>query len=303
MLLEAAQGGAKQRAAAVSVLSNIALTLGKLVAALLTGSVSILSEALHSGLDLVAAFMALLAVRRSRQPADADHRFGHGKFESASGLAEGILILAAVGLIAYAALRRLVTGQVELEAPGLGMAVMAVSAVVNVFVSRMLFRVARQTDSVALEADAWHLRTDVWTSAGVLVGLGAIVLGTSLGFREAHHLDPIIALIVAAVIARAAWDITRRSWDQLVDRSLPHREVQQIESLLVEHYPRVAAFHRLRTRKSGSQREIDLHLVLPGEVSVTEAHKLCDELEADLRRLLPGAEVLIHVEPAAARTN
>jgi cation diffusion facilitator family transporter len=301
MRSDAAFGGLKQRAASLSVFSNIALTGGKLVTALFTGSVSILSEALHSGLDLVAAIMAYLAVRKSHEPADAEHRFGHGKFESASGLAEGILILVAVALIAYVAIRKILTGEVEVEQPGLGILVMGVSALVNVFVSRRLFRVAERTDSVALEADAWHLRTDVWTSAGVLVGLGVIMVGTAAGFHQAHHLDPIIALGVAAVIARAAWGITRRTWDHLVDKSLPPEELKQIETLLQEHYPKVAAFHRLRTRKSGAQRQVDLHLVVPGDISVAEAHTLCDDLEADLRGLLPGTEVLIHVEPQAGR--
>jgi len=301
MRFDAALGGVKQRAASVSVLSNITLTGAKLLAALLTGSVSILSEALHSGLDLVAAVMALLAVRKSREPADAEHRFGHGKFESISGLVEGMLILVAVALISYAAIKKIVTGEVEVEKPAVGALVMGLSALVNIFVSRMLFRVAKHTDSVALEADAWHLRTDVWTSVGVLAGLGVIMLGTAVGFHQAHHLDPIIAVGVAVVIARAAWDITRRSWDHLVDKSLPPEEVKQIVSLLEEHYPKVAAFHRLRTRKSGSERQIDLHLVVPGDISVAEAHALCDDLEADLRGLLPGAEVLIHVEPQPER--
>jgi cation diffusion facilitator family transporter len=301
MTFDAAQSGVKQRAASVSVVSNITLTGAKLLVALLTGSVSILSEALHSGLDLVAAVMALLAVRKSREPADAEHRFGHGKFESISGLTEGMLILVAVGLIGNAAIRKLVTGKVDIEQPGLGLAVMGLSALVNVFVSRMLFRVAKETDSVALEADAWHLQTDVWTSAGVLVGIGVIMLGTAAGFHQAHHLDPIIALLVALVITRAAWDITRRSWDHLVDKSLPPEEVKQIEMLLLEHYPKMAAFHRLRTRKSGAERQIDLHLVVPGGMSVAEAHELCDDLEGDLRELFPGAEVLIHVEPETER--
>ena len=299
MTFEAAHGGIKQRAASVSVISNITLTALKLAAAIITGSVSILSEALHSGLDLVAAMMALFAVRRSREPADTEHRFGHGKFESISGLIEGMLILVAVALIVNEAIKKMVTGRVGVEQPFLGIIVMGISAILNTFVSRMLFRVAKRTDSMALEADAWHLSTDVWTSAGVFVGLGIITLAqlTQWGSKEAGHLDPIIALIVAVVIFRAAWDITRRSWDHLVDRALPPEEVQQIEDLLREHYPQIAEFHRLRTRKAGAQRQIDVHLVVPGNMSVAEAHQLCDHLEDDVRRLFPGSEVLIHVEP------
>ncbi len=285
------------RAAATSVLSNISLTGAKLAAAWATHSVSILSEALHSGLDLMAAVMAFFAVRRSRQAADREHQFGHGKFESISGLVEGALIVVAVVLILWQAVSRVVTGKVHISEPGLGVVVMAASAVVNIFVSRLLFRVARRTDSVALEADAWHLRTDVWTSAGVFAGLATIAVAERMGFPEAAHLDPVIAMAVAAVILKAAWDIMARSWDHLVDRSLPAEETEQIESLLREHYPEFAEFHRLRTRKAGPQRYIDLHLVVPGGRSVAEAHALCDHLESDLTALLPHSEVMIHVEP------
>ncbi len=177
------------------------------------------------------------------------------------------------------------------------MIVMGVSAVINLFVSRMLFRVSRKTDSVALEADAWHLRTDVWTSTGVLAGMAAISVGRRLHVPGIDLLDPIIALGVALVIAKAAWDIMAQSWGHLVDRSLPPEELSMIESLLQEHYPEIAGFHQLRTRKAGSQRYIDLHVVVPGEESVADAHVMCDHLENDLKALLPEAEVLIHVEP------
>ena len=291
---------AKLRAARVSIFSNAALVAAKLVVGLIMHSVSVLSEALHSGIDLLAAIMAFLAVRTARQPADADHNFGHGKFESISGVAEGALILVAVVLILWSAVGRLWTGEVEVRGPLLGAAVMAVSAGVNVFVSRMLFRVAKKTESVALEADAWHLRTDVWTSAGVLGGMVLIAVGERVGLREMHHLDPVIAIGVAVVIARAACGITRRSYHHLVDRALPQEEVAKIEALLREHYPQFAEYHRLRTRRAGPQRYIDLHLVVPGDQSVAEAHVLCDHLERDLRALLSRAEVMIHVEPAAA---
>jgi cation diffusion facilitator family transporter len=297
MTPEASMGAVKQRAAQFSVFSNTCLTAFKLVVWTITGSVSILSEALHSGIDLVAAVMAYAAVRRSRHPADADHQFGHGKFESLSGLAEGALIMVAVVMIAWSALDRVFTHHSPLAHPGLGMLVMAVSAVVNVFVSRMLFRVARKSDSVALEADAWHLRTDVWTSLGVLVGMAAISLGRRLGVAGIDALDPVIALGVAAVITNAAWDIMARSWGHLVDHSLPQEEISLIETLLQDHYPELAGYHRLRTRKAGAQRYIDLHVVVPGEESVARAHFLCDHLETDLKLLLREAEVLIHVEP------
>jgi len=285
------------RAARTSVISNTALTVVKLAAGVFTGSVSVLSEALHSGLDLVAAIMAFAAVRKSREPADAEHNFGHGKFESMSGLAEGLLILVAVGLILWGAIGRLISGATEIRAPLVGLAVMAGSALVNIGVSRMLFRVARETRSVALEADGWHLRTDVWTSFGVVGGMGVIALGSRLGFREVHHLDPVVAIGIAVLIARAAVDISYRSYNHLVDRSLSAGEVERIERLLNEHYPEFAGFHRLRTRQAGPERYIDVHLEMPGEASVADSHALCDHIEQDLRALMPDAQVLIHVEP------
>ncbi len=288
---------AKVKAAAISVASNLALTAGKLAAAWATHSVSILSEALHSGLDLIASFLALFAVRRSREAADSDHQFGHGKFESISGLIEGLLIFVVVGLILWRSIARMVSGEMEIHGTFLGIVVMAVAAVANFFVSTILFRVARRTDSVALEADAWHLRTDVWTSAGVGAGLAAMALGKRLGFSAALYLDPLLAMAIAAVILRAAWNIVQQSWGHLVDRSLPEEELEMIRALLQEHYPHYAEYHRLRTRKAGPQRYIDLHLVVPGSQTVAEAHALCDHLEKDLTDLLPRCEVMIHVEP------
>ena len=285
------------RAARTSVFSNLLLTLGKLAAGLFTGSVSILSEALHSGLDLAAAVMAWLAVRKAREPADRDHNFGHGKYESLSSMAEGLLILAAVWLIVWGAMGRLISGETEIRGPLVGVFVMGVSAVVNVLVSRMLFRVSKETDSLALEADAWHLRTDVWTSVGVLAGMAVIAVGTWAGFPEVHHIDPVVAIGIALVIIRAAVDIMRRSYHHLMDRSLPAAEVERIELLLMEHYPELNGYHRLRTRQAGPERYIDVHLEVPGQLSVAQSHALCDHLEQDLRKLIPGAEVLIHVEP------
>jgi cation diffusion facilitator family transporter len=268
-----------------------------LVAGVVTGSVSVMSEALHSGLDLAAAVMAWIAVRKSRDPADAQHNFGHGKYESMSGLAEGFLILIAVGLIMWGAVRRLISGQTEIREPLVGVVVMGISVVVNIVVSRMLFRVSKETDSMALEADAWHLRTDVWTSAGVLGGMAIIAVGSWLGFREVHHLDPIVAIMVAALIARAAVDICYRAYNHLVDTSLSREDVAAVETLLAEHYPQLAGFHQLRTRQAGHERYVDLHLEVPGDQSVADSHALCDHLERDLRGLLPNAEIMIHVEP------
>ena len=196
-----------------------------------------------------------------------------------------------------------VTGQVGLSEPLLGVAVMGVSAVANLFVSRFLFRVAKRTDSAALEADAWHhehRRLDLRRRLR-RPGPSWPWPGSPPSRRWPSHLDPSIALIVAAVIFRAAWDITRRSWDHLVDRSLPAAEVHRIEDLLREHYPQIVELPPPPHPQGRLQREIDLHLVVPGELSVADAHQLCDHLEDDLHQAFPGAQVLIHVEPEVRR--
>jgi cation diffusion facilitator family transporter len=293
----AEQGRAKTAAARLSVISNCILTAAKIIIGLLIGSIAVVAEGLHSGVDLVAAAMAFWSVRLASQPADETHPFGHGKFESLSAIIEGALIfIAAVGIV-WAAIGRLTGGGAEISAPLAGAAIMAISAVVNIIVSTYLFRIAARTESPALEADAWHLRTDVYTSAGVLVGMAAIHIGKAAHLSWAAVMDPIAALLVAVAIGHAAWDITYRSAHHLTDRMLPSSEYRMIEGLIAEHYPQFVNYHRLRTRRAGSERHIDLHLVVPPGTHVEDAHALCDHLEEDIRRALPNVQMLIHVEP------
>ena len=293
----AQQGRAKIDVARLSVISNSALTAAKLIVGLAIGSIAVIAEALHSGIDLVAAAMAFWSVRKASQPADGSHPFGHGKFESLSAIIEGALILVAAVLIIWAAVGRLHRGGAEVTAPLAGAAIMAVSTIVNIIVSTMLFRVARKTESPALEADAWHLRTDVYTSAGVLVGMAAIFIGKAFHWPGASLVDPIAALVVALAIGHAAWDITWRSMHQLTDAILPPAEHRLIEKLIAEHYPQFVDYHSLRSRRAGSERHVDLHLVVPPGTHIEDAHKLCDHLEEDIRRALPNVQMLIHVEP------
>jgi len=293
----AAQGRAKAAAARLSVISNCALTVAKLVVGIAIGSIAVIAEALHSGIDLVAAAMALLSVRKAAQPADSSHPFGHGKFESLSAVIEGALIFVAAAVIIWAAVVRLIGGGAEVTMPLVGAAVMAVSAAVNTVISTILFRVAARTESPALEADAWHLRTDVYTSAGVLAGMGGIYLTRAAGVAGGEFIDPIAALVIAVVIGRAAWDITWRSVHHLTDAMLPPAEHRLIAKLIADHYPQFVNYHRLRSRRAGSERHVDLHLVLPADTHITNAHDLCDHLEEDIRRALPNIHVLIHVEP------
>jgi cation diffusion facilitator family transporter len=280
----------KKSAAWLSVMSNSLLILLKIIAGIITGSISILAEALHSLLDLVAAVIAFFAVRISDRPADEDHAFGHGKVENVSGTIEAILIFVAAIFIIVEAIKRLQTGA-KVEVLELGIAVMAVSVIVNIVISRRLVKVSRSTDSVALEADAAHLTTDVWTSVGTLCGL-TIARLTGWDF-----LDPVVAMMVAMLIMKAAWDVTHKSFGGLIDTRLPPSEETAIRETILEHNSQLVGLHELRSRKSGSHRYIDLHLVMPRQESVAEAHAVCDHLESDLKARLPNLNVTIHVEP------
>jgi cation diffusion facilitator family transporter len=285
-------GYSKTRAASLSIASNSLLIAIKAIAGFLTGSISILAEAIHSLLDLVAAVIAFFGVRVADKPSDKEHPFGHGKAENVSGVIEAILIFVAAAIIIFEAISKLAEGA-TLEMTEIGIAVMGVSVVANILVSRHLLKVARKTDSIALEADARHLTTDVWTSAGVLVGLIVVRL-TGL-----EALDPIIALAVAAFIIKAAYDILIKSYSGLIDARLPEAEEGMIRKCLEEHGNRLVGFHALKTRKAGSQRFIELHLVMPRDSSVADAHKVCDHLEKDLKGKFGGSLVTIHVEPCS----
>jgi cation diffusion facilitator family transporter len=291
----------KMLVAGLSVLSNCALVAFKIIVGMMIGSVAILSEAIHSGIDMLAAVIAFVAVRASGKAADREHPFGHGKAENLSGTIEAILIFAAAGWIVYEAVKKLIH-PVALGRPGWGVIVMLVSVVVNILVSQALFRVARRTDSIALEADAWHLRTDVWTSAGVMLGLGVLWLGDRY-FRDVniHWLDPLAALAVAALIVRAAWHLTKRATRDLLDEHLPTAEEAAVRELIIRRVPTVHGFHHLRTRRSGATRFVEFHLLVGGEMSVADSHRITEELTREIRAALPGASVTIHIEPCDAR--
>jgi cation diffusion facilitator family transporter len=279
--------------ARLSVYSNTSLVVLKLVVGFLMGSVAVLSEAIHSGIDLVAAMIARYSVKKSAEPADKDHRYGHGKFENLSGMVEGALIFVAAAIIIYEATLRLF-GNFEVELLTAGMLVMGVSAVLNFFVARKLTKVAKKTESLALEADAYHLKTDVWTSAGVFVALVLIQI------TDIHLLDPAVALIVAMFIIHAAFDITRRSAEGLVDKSLPEAEIRLIERIISEHTSDILNYHKLRARKMGSERQIDLHIIVPRNLSIKEGHDLVDKLEQDIKKELPHTVTVVHIEPCDA---
>ncbi len=280
----------KIKAARLSIVSNSLLVLLKLSIGILMGSVSVLSEAIHSGLDLLASMIAYYAVGKAGQPADECHPYGHGKWENVSGVVEALLILAAAFYILYEAVLRLVKGS-QIEHLGLGAAVMVVSALVNWFVSGHLFRVAKKTDSVALEADAWHLRADVYTSAGVLAGLGLIAV------TKITRLDSIAAVAVALLIIKSSVDLARNAMGGIFDVRLPAEDEAKIREVLSRYQGHCVGFHRLRSRKSGSVKFIDLHLVVPRHWTIEEAHQLSDGIEKEIREALQNTQVIIHIDP------
>lgn len=273
--------------------------MAKLAAGFATGAMSVIAEGIHSANDLVAALIAYFSVRKANQPADVRHAYGHGKFESLSGTIEALLIVAVALTVAYAAVRALVLGTHEGIDHGPALLVMGVSMLVNIFISGHLYRVAHRHESLALEADAAHLRTDVWTSAAVLLGLGVIYLVELLG-REALWIDPALALLVAALIMTQGTRIARDGLNQLLDRALPEEEVARIASKIQEHAGDFVEFHRLRSRRAGHERHLDLHLVVCDGLTVARAHELTDHLETEIAALYPHTQVIIHVEPCRA---
>jgi cation diffusion facilitator family transporter len=284
----------KSEAAGLSIISNSALIAIKLAAGAITGSIAIITEAVHSTIDLVASVVAFASVRKADEPADREHPYGHGKLESLAATIEGMLILVGAGIIVYEATHRLVIGS-DVERLGVGIAVMGLSIVVNLFVSSILGRQARRHESLALEGDAAHLRTDALTSAGVLVGLGLVAL------TGADAFDSITALLVAAVIVIAGIRIIRRSSEVLVDETLPDAEMDRIEAAIAAaRGPEVAGYHKLRARRAGSQRYIDLHVQFRSGTSLERAHELAHAMRGAIEAELPAADVLIHVEPESS---
>ena len=281
----------KSGAAALSIASNALLIALKLAAGAITGSIAILTEAVHSLIDLVASVVAFVSVRKADEPADADHPYGHEKVESLAATIEGLLILLGASIIIYEATHRLVDGA-EVETLGVGIAVMGFSVVANLVVSAVLSRQAKAYDSPALEGDAAHLRTDALTSAGVVAGLVLVKVTGNSAF------DSITALAVAAAIVIAGIRIIRRSSGVLIDETLPDEEMDRIEAAIASaRTPEVAGYHKLRARRAGARRYIDLHVQYRSGTSLERAHELAhamrDSIEADVTR----AEVLIHVEP------
>lgn len=282
----------KARAAAVSIVSNSVLIVLKLTVGILSGSIAMISEALHSASDLAAAVIAYFSVRRAAVPPDERHRYGHEKIENVSGVVEALLIIAAAGVIVFESVKKLFEG-VELDHVWLAVGVMTLSGVVNLVVSkRVLYPVARRTQSAALEADAAHLLTDVYTSFGVAGGLLLVQL---TGFTL---FDPLIAIAVAVIIVRTGYRLVTRSTRVLLDEALPEEELEEIRRCVKEHRgDLIWGYHKLRARQAGSRRHIDLHITVDESLSVAAAHETAEHIAEDIRACIPNADVLVHIEP------
>ena len=274
----------------LSIAAAVATIGLKAAAWLLTGSVGFLSDAAESIVNLVGALVALIAVRVSVRPPDDDHAYGHEKAEYLSAGAEGALILAAAVGIAWVAVTRLLDPQ-PLSDVGVGVAVSAVAAGLNLIVATLLIRVGREQRSITLEADGRHLMTDVWTSVGVVGGIIAVVL---TGWER---LDPIIALLVALNIVRTGVQLLGRSAGGLMDHALGPAEQTEIQAVLDAHREDGVEFHALRTRQAGRRAFVSLHLLVPGAWTVQQGHDLAERVERDLRERLPYVTVFTHVEP------
>jgi cation diffusion facilitator family transporter len=281
----------KLRTASLSVASNSALILLKVIAGTVTGSVALLTEAVHSSIDLIASLVAFFSVRKAGEPADESHRYGHDRFENLAAAIEGVLILVGSAVIAFEAIRRLV-GHGRVHTVGFGITVVGVSIVVNLVVSALIARTARATESAALHGDAAHLRTDAMTSAGVLVALALVKL------TGAQWLDPAVALAVAASIVLTGFRLLTGSSRVLVDEALPADEVAVIRAAIEELAPRgVVGYHELRTRRAGARRYVDMHLQFRAGTSLEDAHRTAHELQDLIAKRLRDVDVLIHLEP------
>lgn len=286
----------KVKIAFLSVLSNTTLIFLKVIAGVLSGSVSIISEAIHSGMDLMASIVAFLSVRHSGRPADRNHPFGHGKIENISGLFEGVLIFIAAGLIITEAIKKIFT-PAEIEQSYIAIAVMVISALVNFFVSKKLYEVAKEEDSMALEADALHLKTDIYTSLGVAIGILLIQITGIL------ILDSIVAILVALLIIKEAWELSKNAFENLIDVRLSEDEELEIKSIIKSHDDEFIDYHKLKTRKSGNIKHIDFHITVNPNLTVKEGHDIIARLKKDMNERLNNTRVTIHLDPYKEKEN
>lgn len=282
----------KKIVAGLSILSNVILTLLKIVAGIISGSLSVISEAIHSISDFLASVLAFFSVMKSSEPADKDHPYGHGKYEDMSGFIEGILIIFAALFIIYEAVKKIIIGTSGVTENTLGIAVMFIAVIMNIFVSSLLFAVAKKSNSISLYADGEHLRTDVFSSLGVLIGL---ILIKITGYTV---LDPIIALLVAAFIYRTGYTISKQALMRLLDYSLPNEDIEKIKEIVNEFHDSVTLKENsIKARQIGPSTDIDLILQFPSDTPICACHIICDEIEKRIQAVYLNSSISIHSEP------
>jgi len=278
-----------------SILVNAILFSLKLVVGIFTMSMAVLSDAIDSGIDVITSAMARYSVKVANEPADERHTYGHGKFENLSGLIQAIVVVIIAIFILIEAIRRIFTG-IDLEVLEYGIIIMIVSVVGKLAISQNLLRVAKKHESIAMEANALNLRADVWMSLGVLTSLFAIWIFQGQ-YPDIIFLDPIVAIIIAFLIIKAGFDIAKRSSQDLLDEQIPEEEQAVVQEILDRHKNDYLEFHRFRARKSGNERHIDMHLVVPKDKTLEEAHELTDKIEKEIGARLKNTTVVIHMEP------
>lgn len=287
----------KKLAAGLSIVSNTVLTVLKILAGIISGSLSIISEAIHSLSDFLASVLTFFSVMKSSQPADDDHPYGHGKYEDMAGFIEGVLIVAASLFIIYKSFKKIILGLPAEFENNLGIAVMGIAVIANILISSFLFRVAKESNSVSLYADGEHLRTDVYSSLGVLVGL---VLIKATGYII---LDPVIAILVAAFIFKAGYSISKKSLMRLLDHALPDEDIEKIQNIIKGFSGVSLKEHSIRARQVGPSKDIDLVLQFPNDTSICDCHKICDKIEKQIEKIYTNCSISIHPEPDCYKKN
>lgn len=279
----------KQNGALLSIASNSILIIFKIIVGISMNSVSVISEGIHSSIDLIASFIAFFSIKKANKAEDAGHPFGHGKYENISGFAEALLILFAGIIVIYESISKMISGY-TIENIYSGVIVMFISSTINLIISLNILKISKKSKSIALEADAMHLLTDALTSLGVFIGLVLLKL------TGVKILDSISAIIVGLLIIRTSIILIKKSMTDLVDSSLEPEDINKILKIITK-YPEIKSYHRLRTRKSGATREIDIHILLDSTQSLVEAHNVCNFIERDIKTIFPNSYTLIHVEP------
>ena len=288
----------KKYTAGLSILSNIILSVLKIITGILSGSLSIISEAIHSLSDLTTSSLTFISVIKSSKPADSDHPYGHGKYEDMAGFLEGVLIITASFVIIYESAKKIVTGTVMASENILGIWVMLIAVLFNIIVSSILFKVAKETGSISLYADGEHLRTDVYSSMGVLLGLVIIkITGYSI-------LDPVIAILVAVIIFRTGYSVSVKASENLLDHSLPSENIDTIKQIIQTHSDCVVLkSNGIKARQVGPTKDIDIVMQFSENTTICECHKVCDEIEKQIRTIYPNCSISIHPEPICYKRN